>query len=98
MYRVVFTFEVDAGSVDEYLRLTREQIKPYWEEHGCEAYDTFANDAEPTKFLKIMIFKDADSMRRSLGLTKTEPECQRIIGLFRTYARNPQSATYVLRT
>ena len=38
MIKIVFMYEVIREKQDEYLKMTRDRIKPFWESHGCEAY------------------------------------------------------------
>jgi len=38
MVKITYSYEVPNEKRDEYLKITRDAIKPFWESHGCEAY------------------------------------------------------------
>ena len=56
-----YSYEVPNEKQDEYLKITRDQIKPFWESHGCEAYTVWLSLEGSTRFIKEMVFKDESS-------------------------------------
>ncbi|MGZ3607265.1 MAG: hypothetical protein ACXU9J_05030 [Syntrophales bacterium] len=73
MIKIVFMYEVIRENQDEYLKMTRDRIKPFWESHGCEAYTVWVLSEGPTKFVKEMLFKDEGTMQSTMKLAEAEP-------------------------
>ncbi len=90
MIKVVFTYEVPGEKHDEYLKITRDAIKPFWESHGCEAYTVWLSLEGSTKFVKEMLFKDEAAMEASMKQAEAEP----IKKLFLGFATGITRATY----
>ncbi len=90
MLKVVFIYEVPSEKQDEYLMITKNQIKPFWESHGCEAYTVWLSMEESTKFIKEMVFKDESTMQSTMKLAEAEP----IKKLFFQFANNITRITY----
>jgi hypothetical protein len=38
MLKITYSYEVPSEKHDEYLKITKDEIKPFWESHGCDAY------------------------------------------------------------
>jgi quinol monooxygenase YgiN len=90
MVKVIYTYEVSKERQDEYLKVTKDTIKSFWESHGCDAYTIWSPNGEPTKFVKEMLFKDEQTMENSMKQAEAEP----IKRLFSQYATSVTRATY----
>ncbi len=90
MIKIVFTYEVTGERQDEYLKMTRDGIKPFWESHGCEAYTVWVSTEGPTRFTKEMVFKDEAAMQSTMKLAEAEP----IKKLFSQFANNVTRITH----
>lgn len=84
MIKVVFTYDVSVEKQKEYLKVTGEKIKPFWESHGCQSYSIWQPTDGPTVFIKEMIYKDQAAMEKSMSL----PEAKSIKDLFFSFANN----------
>ncbi len=92
---MIFTFDVPEEQQAEYLKVTIEKIKPFWESHGCESYDIWqTSDGEPA-FMKIMLFSDLDALKES---TQDNEEAMPIVQLYNSFATNVSRKTYVKKT
>jgi hypothetical protein len=91
MYMGVFDLEVAPEKQADFLRVVREQIKPYWESHGCLAYNVYqeydADAGAGNRFIKTQLM---EGMPRSIKEARAErsPEAQAIIDTFYSYAEN----------
>jgi hypothetical protein len=90
MIKIVFSYEVPNEKQDEYLEITRSQIKPFWESHGCDSYTVWLSIEGSKKFLKEMLFKDELAMEASMKQVEAEP----IKKLFSQFATGITRATY----
>jgi len=82
--KVVFTYDVSVDNQPEYLEVTGERIKPFWESHGCQSYSVWQVTNNPTAFVKEMVFEDLVAMERSMALH----EAKSIKELFFSFANN----------
>ena len=73
MIKVIYSYEVPSEKQDEYLKITKDEIKPFWESHGCEAYTVWLSLEGSTKFMKEMVFKDELAMQSAMKLAEAEP-------------------------
>ncbi|MCX5805924.1 MAG: hypothetical protein NT010_07640 [Proteobacteria bacterium] len=73
MLKIVFSYEVPIEKHDEYLQITKDVIKPFWESHGCDAYTVWLSLEGSTKFMKEMVFKDELTMKSTMSLAEAEP-------------------------
>jgi len=93
---MIFTFDVPEEKQAEYLKATIEKIKPFWESHGCEAYDIWqTSDGEPA-FMKVMLYSDIDAMSKSMQ--GNSEEAKPIVELYNSFAINVSRKTYVKKT
>jgi quinol monooxygenase YgiN len=93
---MIFTYDVPEEKHAEYLKATTEQIKPFWEAHGCYSYDVWqTSDGEPA-FMKIMLFTDTDAMMKSLQ--GSGEEAMPVVQLYNSFATNVINKTYVKKT
>jgi hypothetical protein len=90
MVRITYSYEVPDEKQDEYLKVTRDKIKPFWESHGCDAYTVWLSLEGSTKFVKEMLFKDKPAMESSLKQAEADP----IKKLFSQFATGITRATY----
>jgi hypothetical protein len=90
MFKVVYIYEVPVEKQAQYLKATTDQIKPFWESHGCEAYTLWVPVEGSTTFMKEMDFKDEGTMQSTLKLPEAEP----IKKLFSELASNITRTTY----
>ncbi len=95
-----FDFEVAPEKQDAFLEAVREKIKPYWESHGCWAYNVY-QEYDPdrgsgTRFIKTQIM---EGMPRSTkeGREQRSPEAQEIVNLFYSFAENVSFKGYLKR-
>lgn len=84
MVKVVFEYDVVAEKQEEYLRVTKENIKPFWENNGCLSYDVWQVSESQTRFIKEMLFDDLPALKTTLALQEAEPAKD----LFRQFAQN----------
>ncbi len=94
MILVLFTYEVPAEKHDDYLKVTKDEIKPFWESHGCESYHVWQSSEAPTNFVKEMVFKDMTAMKDVMALAEAEPIKKRFFG----FATNISRSMYERRT
>ena len=93
---MIFLYNVPEEKHAEYLKATTEKIKPFWEAHGCESYDVWqASDGNPA-FMKVMLFKDPESMRKALQ--GSNEEAKTVVQLYNSFAINISTKTYVKKT
>ena len=90
MIRVIYSYEVPSEKQDEYLKITRDEIKPFWESHGCEVYTVWLSLEGSTTFMKEMVFKDEPAMQNAMKLAEAEP----IKKLFFQFASGISRITY----
>ncbi|MGB9628812.1 MAG: antibiotic biosynthesis monooxygenase [Thermodesulfobacteriota bacterium] len=84
MIKVIFNYEVSPEKQDEYLKVTDEKIKPFWESHGCRSYSVWQMMEQPSTFVKEMVFQDLGEMKRVMALDEANP----VKELFYTFAGN----------
>jgi len=90
MLKIVFSYEVPSEKHDEYLKITKDEIKPFWESHGCETYTVWLSMEGSTRFIKEMVFKDEGMMQSTMKLAEAEP----IKKLFFQFANDITRITY----
>jgi len=90
MLKIVFSYDVPSEKHGEYLKITKDAIKPFWESHGCDAYTVWLSLEGSKRFIKEMIFKDECTMQSAMSLAEAEP----IKKLFFQFAGNITRATY----
>jgi quinol monooxygenase YgiN len=91
MIIVTYTYHITPEQVEEYLKTTKERIKPFWEGKGCR-YEVYQDIESPTSFLKIMAFEDEVSLKRNL-FEKGE-ESTKVVKLFRSFAHDVKRLIY----
>lgn len=96
MVIIVYTYEVPAEKHGEYLKVTAEKIKPFWESRGCKSYDVWQAAEDGTSFIKTMLFEDMDSMQKTVALSKGEGKP--ISDLFYSFANDVSRKTYIQKT
>ena len=96
MVIMVYTYEVPAEKRSEYLKVTKEKIKPFWESHGCKSYNVWQEAEGGTSFIKPMVFEDIASMKKTMALR--EGEGKQIINLFNSFATNVSRKVYIQKT
>jgi quinol monooxygenase YgiN len=82
--KVVFTYDVSVDNQKEYLKVTGETIKPFWESHGCQSYSVWQGRDNPTAFVKEMVFEDLTTMEKSMALHEAES----VKELFKSFVSN----------
>ncbi len=92
---MLYMFEVAPEKQEEYLKVTAEIIKPYWESHGCQSYGIFQGAEESTYFIKRMRFADVPAMQKSLGLIETDEEGKAVVQRFRSFVTNVSRKVYI---
>ena len=91
----IFTFDVPEEKQAEYLKATSEKIKPFWESHGCQAYDIWQSTEGSPAFLKTMFYADTASRQMS---PEGEAEAKTIVQIFSSFATNVSRKTFVKKT
>ncbi len=84
MVKVIFHYEVPVEKQEEYIKVTAEKIKPFWESHGCQSYSVWQMKDQPITFVKEMVFQDIGSMEKTMALDEANP----VKELFYTFAAN----------
>ncbi len=93
---MVFTFDVAGEKQAEYIKATKETIKPFWESHGCQSYDIWQVADGGTAFMKIMLFADPDAMKKS---TEGNAEAAKpVVQLWSSFATNVSIKSFVKKT
>jgi len=82
--KVVFTYDVFVDKQLEYLKVTAEKIRPFWESHGCQSYSVWQVTDHPTAFVKKMVFEDLTTMEKSMALHEAES----VKELFKSFVTN----------
>ena len=79
MVKGVWTFEVPQEKQEEYLKITVEVIKPFWEDRGCISYQVFQDYTNPHQFVKEQVYPDKESLDRDIesALDAKDPEAKR---------------------
>ncbi len=90
MLKITYSYEVPIEKHDEYLKITKDEIKPFWESHGCDAYTVWLSLEGSTRFVKEMAFKDEHTMQTTLSLAEAEP----VKKLFIQFANSITRITY----
>ena len=80
MQKTVFTYEVESAKQADYIKSTKEVIKPFWESHGCLSYTVWQSQQNPTHFRKEMLFED--------GAGPQSDKAADVVKLFSSYAVN----------
>jgi len=87
MVKVIFEYDVPEGKQEEYLKVTAEKIKPFWEFNGCDSYNVWKVEGPQTAFVKEMLFKDDPTMKRILSLEAAESIKQLFYGFAKNISR-----------
>ena len=88
MVKGVWIFEVPEERQAEYLRKTSEEIKPYWESHGCISYEVYQDYTNPCRFIKEQHYPNKKEMEKSFSLAGKDPKAKEVITLFGEFAEN----------
>jgi len=73
MVKVVFQYNVAKEKQAEYLKLTQEKIKPFWEANGCQSYSVWQVGESETGFVKEMFFDSMPRMKETMALKQADP-------------------------
>ncbi len=84
MVKVIYEFDVPIEKQEEYLKVTREEIKPLWESKGCRSYDVWQVADSETRFVKETIFEDETVMKEISASKDLEPAKK----IFLSFAEN----------
>ena len=90
MVKGIWTFEVPEEKQEEYLKMTAEFIKPFWESRGCISYQVYQDYTNPRRFVKEQIYPDKETLDRDVAaaLEEKDPKAVEAVNLFRTYAKD----------
>ncbi|MEM3018543.1 MAG: antibiotic biosynthesis monooxygenase [Candidatus Bathyarchaeia archaeon] len=91
MFIVLYEFKVDEGKQQEYIAVTRQQIKPFWEAKGC-GYSLYRSREEPERFIKVMSFPDEPALRKAVF--EKDDKTEKIVNLFKNFARDVKRSIY----
>ena len=95
MVKAVFIFNVAPEKQSDYIKATREKIKPTWESQGCQSYDVWQVEGE-NAFVKEMLFPDIETKDRVMGMN--DPQSSSVKALWRSFVTNSSLKTYILKT
>jgi len=98
MVSIFWFFEVPVEKQAQYLKITIEKIKPFWESHGCQSYEIWQSAKGEPAFMKIMLFPDMQTMQKATGLVQSDPEARGVADLFTSFATNTSRRIYVKKT
>ncbi len=88
MYMAVFTFEVPEEKQEDYLKITVEVIKPFWEANECLSYEVFQDYfVSSTRFVKIQFYNDRETMERSLALARQDEKGKEVLSMFMQFIK-----------
>jgi quinol monooxygenase YgiN len=73
MVKVVFQYNVAKEKQAEYLQITRDKIKPFWEANGCQSYTVWQVGDSETGFVKEMLFESMPGMKETMALKQADP-------------------------
>ena len=73
MVKVIFQYDVPKEKQSEYLQLTQDKIKPFWESNGCKSYTVWQVAESETAFVKEMLFESAPAMKETMALKQADP-------------------------
>jgi quinol monooxygenase YgiN len=73
MVKVVFQYNVSKEKQTEYLQMTRDKIKPFWEANGCQSYTVWQVGESQTAFVKEMLFESISGMKETMALKQADP-------------------------
>jgi quinol monooxygenase YgiN len=73
MVKVVFQYDVAKEKQTEYLKLTQDKIKPFWEANGCQSYTVWQVGDSETAFVKEMLFDSMPGMKETMALKQADP-------------------------
>ena len=97
MVEVVFSFEVSSERQGEFLEFVKSGTKPWWESHGCLAYDVWQAAGE-NAFMKTMRFPDLATMQKIMPANEQDPTCKALIQKFESYVTRISRKPYVKMT
>jgi len=97
MVKVVFTFEVLKEKQAEFLEFVTSGTKPWWESHGCLAYNVWQADGE-NAFIKTMDFPDMNTLKTVMPTHEKNPECRALIEKFESYTIGISRKPYIKMT
>ena len=81
MVTVIFEYDVPVEKQGDYIRSTKEKIKPLWESIGCVKYDIWRVAENETGFVKTMLFEDPTAMKETMA-NKEADLVKKIFGQF----------------
>ena len=81
MVTMIFEYDIPAEKQAEYIRVTREEIKPLWESIGCIAYDIWKVADSETAFVKTMLYENASLLKESMAREEAD-SVKKIFGEF----------------
>jgi hypothetical protein len=73
MVKVIFEYKVPKEKQAEYLQITRDKIKPFWEANGCQSYTIWQVGESETGFVKEMLFESMPKMKDTMALKQADP-------------------------
>jgi hypothetical protein len=72
MVKVIFQYNVSKDMQAEYLQLTQEKIKPFWEANGCQSYTVWQVAESESGFVKEMLFESVAAMKDTMALKQAD--------------------------
>lgn len=80
MVKIVIMCDVPEEKQEEFLKLSREGTKPYWEAHGVITYDVWKTDQEGYPgFIKEMDVEDMAAAQEVFKRRSTVPEAKDLV-------------------
>ena len=97
MVKVVFTFKVPKEKQMEFLEFVKSGTKPWWESHGCLAYNVWQADGQ-NAFIKTMDFPDMNTVKTFMPTHEKNQECRALIEKFESYTIDISRKPYIKMT
>lgn len=80
----LYIYRIEKEKEAEYLKVTKEVIKPFWEKRGCK-YEVFKCE-QSNDFIKIMTFNDENSLNSALF--QKDHDTENIVNIFKDFAKD----------
>jgi quinol monooxygenase YgiN len=98
MVKVIFSFDVPEEKQAEFLKLSREGTKPYWEAHGALSYDVWQTEEGSPGFVKELLVKDVAAAQGIFARAETDPEAKALVERWEGLTVGLTRKLYVLKT
>jgi len=99
MVKIVIMCDVPGEKQAEFLKLTREGTKPYWEAHGVISYDVWKTEQEGYPgFIKEMYVENIAAAQEVFKRRSTVPEAKDLVDRWEGMTENLNLKVYTKLT